>query len=161
MIYIVIGQSGSGKTLFCKENLIKPPYKVIEDITPITEGANGAIAIGKYGIGRRCEGTDTLPYNAQGKIIEQIKKLSESGKDIVIEGDRATSKRVIESIDEIFQTKKMYLVTCSIKTSMERLKKAGSEITEAFVKATKTKSRRMFLEYGERFNGEIINTEGK
>jgi guanylate kinase len=159
MIYIVIGQSGSGKTTFCKEKIIKPPFETRKDKTKLTECGNGIVAIGEYGIGRRCEGTDTLPYNAQESIIEQVKELVEAGKDVLIEGDRITSNSVMEKIKSINTQKKMYLVICSLKTSMERLKRAGSKITPTFVKTTKTKSKRIYMEYSREFDGEIINTE--
>ena len=160
MIYIIIGQSGSGKTTFCKENLLKPPYSVLEDITKITACENNVFGIGAYGVGRRCEGTDTLPYDSQKKIIEQVKKLSKN-HDVVLEGDRITSKAVFDEISRIKCSKKLYLVTCTIRTSMERLRRSGSRITVQFVKATKTKTRRLYMEFGDKFHGEIINTEGK
>lgn len=159
MIYIVVGQSGAGKTTFCKTNIIKPPYENHRDIVKITIGSNGVVGIGDYGIGRRCEGTDTLSYNSQSKIIEQIKKLVDNGKDVLIEGDRITSRTVMESLKALNVEKKMYLVTCKLETSLKRLRGAGSHITIPFVKTTKTKAKRLYMDYNRDFNGEIINTE--
>lgn len=159
MIYIVVGQSGAGKTTFCKNNIIKPPYENKRDIVKITIGGNGVVGIGDYGIGRRCEGTDTIPYNFQNKIIEQIKKLADENKDVLIEGDRITNKVVMESLKGLNTEKKLYLVTCKLETSLKRLRKAESHITIPFVKTTKTKAKRLYMNYSRDFNGEIINTE--
>ena len=160
MIIIVIGQSGSGKTTLCKNRFIKEPYEIRQDITTYTECGNGVVAIGKYGINIREEGTDTLPYNSQDKIVEQVKKLIQNGKTVLIEGDRISSKRVFDELAKTGAECKLYLISCSIKTSMERLRKANSKISKSFVKSTKTKTRRLYFEYKDIFNGEIIKEEG-
>lgn len=157
MIYIVIGQSGSGKTTFVKTKFLNGRIKIIEDIIPYTLCENGIIAFGRYGIGKRTEGTDTLSYSAKEKIKQLLKKLK--SRDIVIEGDRINNKEIFEFVSALGVGVKLYLVTCSLKTSMKRLKAAGSTISPPFVKTTRTKSRRMFLEYRQRFDGEIINTD--
>lgn len=157
MFYIVIGQSGSGKTTFVKTKFLTDRVKIVEDIIPYSVCDNGIIALGCYGIGKRTEGTDTLSYNAKNKIKKQLKKLK--GNDIVIEGDRINNKDIFEFIASLRVSVKLYLISCSLKTSMERLRTAGSTITLSFVKTTKTKSKRMFLEYSQRFNGEIIITD--
>lgn len=157
MFYIIIGQSGSGKTTFTRERFLTGPLEVYEDVIPLTRSGD-IIALGKYGIGKRTEGTDTLPYNAAPKIRQQLKQLK--GRDVVLEGDRINNPDMFRFIENLGEPVKLYLVTCSLKTSMTRLRAAGSTITPAFVKATKSKARNNFLEFGERFNGEIINTEG-
>jgi len=158
MFYIIIGQSGSGKTTFTREKfLATEPLEVYEDVIPLTRSGD-IIALGKYGIGKRTEGTDTLPYNAAPKIRQQLKRLK--GRNVVLEGDRINNPDMMRYIESLGEPAKMYLVTCSLKTSMKRLRAAGSTITPAFVKATKSKARNTFFEFGERFDGEIINTEG-
>lgn len=157
MIYIVIGQSGAGKTTFVKERFIKEPLTIIEDEIPYTLCSNGIHAFGRYGIGKRTEGTDTLSYSAKNKIKKQLTKLK--GKDILLEGDRINHKEMFDFISTLGEDVKLYIVTCSLRTSIERLRKAGSKITLSFVKTTKTKSKNMYLRYASRFNGEIINTE--
>lgn len=157
MIYIVIGQSGAGKTSFVKSKLLNEPYRVVEGIIPYTISGNGVYALGRYGIGKRTEGTDTLSYNAKNKIKKQLRELQ--GKTILIEGDRINCKEIFDFILQLGDDVKLYLITCSIKTSMERLRAAGSTITPTFVKTTKTKSKRMFLEYAGRFHGEVIKTD--
>lgn len=157
MFYIVIGQSGAGKTTFVKKNLLKEPYTLGADIVPLTFDAQGRIALGKYGIGKRTEGTDTLPYNAKENIKKQLKALR--GKTVVLEGDRINNKEIFDYILRLGESAKLYLVQCSLSTSMRRLRAAGSTITPTFVKTTKTKSKNMFLRYASRMNGELINTD--
>ena len=67
---------------------------------------------------------------------------------------------MMQYIESLGEPVKMYLVKCKPATSMQRLRASGSTITPAFVKTTKTKARNVFLEYGSRFNGEILDTEG-
>lgn len=157
MFYIVIGQSGAGKTTFVKEKLLQEPYTVTEDVTAITTDAQGRIALGKYGIGKRTEGTDTLPYNSKERIKAQLSKLR--GKTVILEGDRINNQDVFDYILRLGEEVKLYLVMCKLSTSMKRLRQAGSTITPTFVKATRTKSRNMFLHYASRMNGEVINTD--
>lgn len=155
MIHYIIGQSGSGKTTFAR-SLLPEPRTVKKDIVWITEAADGTIGIGKYGIGIRTEGTDTLPYNAQEAIKAQIKALS--GRNIVIEGDRATNKNIADFLLKSGEGVKMYLFRCPVPVSVTRLRNAGSSITPKFVKATRTKAERIFLEYNRHFTGEVRNT---
>ena len=158
MIYIVIGQSGAGKTSFVRQRFLNGDLSVVEDIVPYT--TNGKIcAIGKYGIGIRTEGTDTLSYDAGDRIRRQIEKLNAEGKDIVLEGDRINNRATFATIAILKAPAKLFLVTCSIETSLRRLRAAGSEITPTFVKATKTRSKNNFLKWRKRFDGEIIKNE--
>lgn len=158
MFYIVIGQSGSGKTSFVKKRFLTGPLEVYKDIVYCTRSGK-VVALGKYGIGIRTEGTDTLAYNAKDGIKKQLKKLHSMNVDVVLEGDRINNEEILNYIAAIGAEAKLYLVTCSVKTSMERLRVAGSTITPTFVKATKTKSKRTFLEFAGRYNGEIIKSD--
>ena len=157
MFYIIIGQSGSGKTTFTKENFLMGDIKVVEDILPYSVCSNGMIALGRYDIGKRTEGTDTLSYSAKWKIKKQLRRLKD--RNLVLEGDRINNKEIFEFILSLGVDTKLFLITCSLRTSLERLRAAGSMITPAFVKMTKTKSERMYIDYCQRFHGEIINTD--
>lgn len=161
MIIVVIGQSGAGKTSFVKRELLPEPYEIEQRAIQVTRAANGVYAIGKYGIGIRTEGTDTLPYNAQNDILKTIKELAGEGHDVVAEGDRINNRTAITAILNFGHPVKLYLLTCSLRTSMERLRKAGSKITIPFIKATKTKSKKIYFEFAQQANGEIVSTEGK
>lgn len=157
MFYIIIGQSGAGKTTFAKTNFLTGNIRVVEDIIPYSTCDNGIIALGRYDIGKRTEGTDTLSYSSKEKIKKQLKKLKD--KNVLLEGDRINNREIFEFISSLGVETKLYLITCSLKTSIQRLRIAGSTITPAFVKTTKTKSKRMFLEYSQRFHGQVIKTD--
>lgn len=160
MVYIIIGQSGSGKTTFVKNRFLNGETRVIEDEIPYTVCGNVA-ALGRYNIGKRTEGTDTLSYNSQEKIKRLLLRLVKGGYDVVCEGDRINTPDMFEYIKGLGQEVKLYLVKCSILTSVERLREAGSNITITFVKATKTKAKRNFRRYANLFRGEIIDTEAR
>ncbi len=158
MFYIVIGQSGAGKTTFVRQRFIGDAEpEVYEDIIPLTRAGN-YILLGKYGIGTRTEGTDTLPYNAASKIKEQLRRLK--GKNVVLEGDRITNPGMMQYIATLGEPTKMFLVKCKLATSMKRLRAAGSTISPTFVKTTRSKSRNVFIEWARRFSGEVIDTDG-
>lgn len=158
MFYIIIGQSGAGKTTFAKKHFLTAPVTVKQDVIPYSECENGIIALGKYDIGKRTEGTDTLPYNALNSIKQQIKRFKD--KDVLLEGDRINNREVFDYIQRLGIEARLFLVVCSLETSMRRLRAAGSTITPKFVKTTKTKSKRMFLEYCDKFHGKVIATDG-
>lgn len=158
MIIVVIGQSGSGKTTFAKNNFLRGELEIVPDIVPYT--TNGFFfGVGKYGIGIRTEGTDTLPYNSGGRIRELVKKLHAEGRNVLLEGDRINNRATFDFLTTLAADVKLYLMTCSLETSLARLKAAGSSITPPFVKGTKTRSMNNFLQYGVRFNGEIIKSD--
>lgn len=154
MIIVVIGQSGSGKTTFAKK-FLQGELKIISDIVPYTTNGNFC-AVGKYGLGIRTEGTDTLPYNSGGRIRALIKKLHAAGKNILLEGDRINNRATFEFLATLNADVKLYLLTCSLETSLSRLRAADSKITLPYIKGTKTRSKNNFLQYGGRFNGEIV-----
>ncbi len=160
MFYIIIGQSGGGKTTYVKEKFIFGKTEIRKDDIYYTY-CNGKVALGKYGTGIRTEGTDTLPYNAKNSIKKQLKKFAKEGIDVVLEGDRISNSEIFDFISTLKVDVKLYLLTCSVSASLKRLRSSGSKITPSFVKATKTKSKRMFLQYAGRFNGEVINTDSE
>lgn len=161
MFYIVIGQSGAGKTTFVNQKFLKEPLILKKDEIYYTVSANGFIALGKYGTGNRTDGTDTLSYSAKEAIKRQLRKFAIQNADVVLEGDRINNRDIMEFVSRLGVKTKMYLVTCKPQTSMERLRTAGSTITPKFVKATRTKSKNIYLEYASRFDGEVINNDQK
>jgi len=155
VIYIVIGQSGSGKTTFVKERFITGDTVIINDIVPCTV-CKDIILIGKYNVGLRTEGTDCLPYNYLGKIEQQIEKLGK--RTIVVEGDRINNSKFFEFLINKGIEGKLYLLVCPVEVSIKRLRGAGSKITEKFVRTTRTKSINNFIKYRYFFDGEEICT---
>ena len=162
MIYVVIGQSGAGKTTFCKTRFLTAPFEPVEGY-PVACTRSGEIyALGKYGIGIRTEGTDTLSYSAAPKIIQTVKALIHDGhKGILMEGDRVNNDKMFLFLATVGVPVKLYLVTCSLRTSMSRLRESGSKITETFVKTTKTKAANRFMKWGQAFHGEVIETDDR
>lgn len=75
MFYVVIGQSGSGKTSYVKKNFIFGEIELIKENVYYTK-CNDICALGKYGVGIRTEGTDTLPYNSKNAIRKQLQKFA-------------------------------------------------------------------------------------
>ena len=160
MIFVIIGQAGAGKTSFVKRQFLQGKLEVVEDL--VTYTTNGKYcAMGKYNVGIRCEGTDTLSYSAGEAIRRQVEKLVMQGKHIVLEGDRINNAAMMKFLMRYSEHVQLVLVYCSITESMRRLRAAGSDITPAFVKATKTKSKNNFLKYRKYFRGKAINTEAK
>lgn len=159
MVIVVIGQSGSGKTTFVKKNFLQGECKTVEDIVPYTTNGEYCV-IGKYFVGIRTEGTDTLSYSAGDKIRALTQKLVENNHNVVLEGDRINNRATFAFLSLLHVPVKLYLINCKLETSVRRLWAAGSKITLPFLKTTKTKSRNNFLKWGKRFNGEVVNTDG-
>ena len=160
MIFVVIGQSGAGKTKFVKNKFLTPPLELIESLYPVPVTRGGDVyAIGRYGIGIRCEGTDTTSRNALPKIIETVQRLVAEGKNVLLEGDRINNDVFFAALARLDVAVHLYLLSCAVTTSLARLRAAGSKITETFVKCTKTKARNRFLRWGNRFSGEVIITD--
>lgn len=160
MIYVIIGQSGAGKTTFCKNKFLVKDFEPIGNYSVACTKSGDIYAIGKYGIGIRTEGTDTLSYSALPKIIDTVKGLIKDGyDDILMEGDRINNDKMFLFLSTLKTPVKLYLIQCAIPTSLLRLRKSGSKITETFIKTTRTKAVKRFMKWGRAFNGEIINTD--
>lgn len=148
MIHVVIGQSASGKTTFVKKKFLKDGMKF--EAKPIKHTYDSKTClIGDYTKDDRCLGTDTLPYNSLPKIIDFVRLSHKKFSDIVLEGDRINNRRFFTFL-AMLPDVTVYYLSCSLPTSMKRLRAADSKISERFVKSTITKSRNMFLFAKER-----------
>ena len=160
MIYVIIGQAGAGKTTFAKRYFLQGDLQIIEDIAPYTTNGKNC-GIGKYGIGKRCEGTDTLSRSCQKAVVEQVKKLTKEGKNVVLEGEKILCKQVFDYLALNKSHVMMIYLYCSVKTSMERLSKDDdSDISLHYLKSTITKSRNKYKEYRKLFITKTICTDG-
>ncbi len=160
MIYVIIGQSGSGKTTYVKQIFFNEKnFRRFDKPIKYTI-TNNNLLIGHYGIGIRCEGSDTLGFNQYRDIMKFVKENIEKFENIVLEGDRINQKETFEFAKT--QNAKVYCFICSIAESLERLSKAGSKIDEKFVLTTRTKSLNN-LSYAKslKLNTETINTGEK
>jgi len=156
MIHIVIGQSGCGKTTFVKRHFGLGADVAPQEGGPVAWTLVGNMAfIGKYGIGIRTEGTDTLSYTALPKILQLIDQLYPD-REIVVEGDRINSPKFFNHLLAKGYRAKLYLLYCELDTSLARLRKGGSKISPAWVKTTRTKSFNNFAKYGSFFQGVKI-----
>lgn len=150
MIILVIGQSASGKTTYVKRLYVKPESRQkVDEKTGLHYMVSGEHAvIGKYNIGKRCEGTDTLSFTCQDDILDLVKRLSTAGYTVVAEGDRITNDKVIGGLASWGESPvRLVLFRCPIVVSCARRSISGSEPNEKFVKATATKAERMFQKY--------------
>lgn len=161
MIYVVIGQSGAGKTTFVKNKFLVGELEPQGKAYPIPVTKCGDIyAIGRYGIGIRTEGTDaTDKMNGLPKIIRAVRQLVNEKKTVLMEGDRINNDSTMQFLATLGVPVHLYLLTCSVATSIRRLRAAGSLTTERFVKCTRTKARTRFLKWGARFHGQVIDTD--
>lgn len=157
MITIVIGQSGCGKTSYVRKRFLQGGGVPKKGPVPYTLAGNAAL-IGLYGLGIRTEGTDTLSYTALPQILQLIDELYPS-HHIVAEGDRINTPKFFEHIIGNRYKGKLILLHCDVGTSIRRLQKSGSKISEAWVKSTKTKSANNFKKYGTFLQGESICVE--
>lgn len=163
MIHIVIGQAGGGKTTFVRNQFIHGPLQTFEvdGGVPYTKCARTAL-IGKYGNGRRNQGADTLRWDVKEYLKETIRFLVDAGyDDIVMEGDAVNSEYLFEYVRDLGVPAKIWLVRCSVLTSIERLRNAGSRMALQFIRRTKTRARHNFEKYGPYFETEIIDTEDR
>lgn len=161
MIIIIVGQSASGKSTYVAKNYLEKKMERYDTPFKYTISENN-ILLGHYGLERRCTGTDTMSMSILPKLIENFKQLLNIKKTIICEGDRINNIRFFDFIKTLNVPVKVILFECSIKESLERLKKTSSKIGETFVKTTKTKSKNMFV-YAQKlgFENGIINTDTK
>lgn len=158
-IYIVIGQSASGKTTYVTKNFITEELQRLDK--PFKHTISGKnLLLGHYGLERRCCGTDTMSMSILPFLIEHFKEVLNKSENIIGEGDRINNQKFFDYIKNLNIPVKVILFECSIEESLKRLKEAGSTIGETFVKTTKTKAKRM-LNYARKlkFETEVINTD--
>ncbi len=159
MIHVVIGQSGAGKTTHVKGLYIPAGLTVRETPLPHTVTEAGVILIGRYGIARRCEGTDTLSMSIGPRLRKVLPALVIQAPVLVMEGDRINNQTMLSYVLSLGEKVHLTLITTPLKTSLLRLREAGSRITLPFLRATRTKSHRNFALFSSRAEqSEIIRT---
>ena len=158
MIHVIIGPSGAGKTTYTKQRWFNGSFLSREAPVPhMFQPSTNLILLGRYGVGRRCEGTDALSYSIGPRLREVLRGFAD--REIVMEGDRITNAKTLEAVIRTGRGFSLYLVTAPLETCLLRLRKAGSKITPKFVKATRTKSHRLFARYASKADhAEIVKT---
>lgn len=143
MIYVVIGQSGSGKTTFVKEHFIRneTPENFWEDEIRLCR-AGEVLLFGHYGVGIRTEGTDRIAKHLWRRILEVLEEayLNWDYRDIVLEGDRVSGFGMLEGLLPFKEDVRIHCMVCSIATSAERLNRDS----HTFIKCSQTKALRRF-----------------
>lgn len=158
MIYLIIGGSCCGKTSFVKNTWLRScSFEVKKDILPYTETSN-ALLLGKYSNidGRERSGSDTISRSQICLIEEQIKKFQTQGKDIILEGDKITSKKIFDML--LPYKPKLILIHSSIEVSLGRNKQNDTIVKSSTLKAILTKAKNRFIEYKDSMNGISIDT---
>jgi hypothetical protein len=144
IIYIV-GQSASGKTSLIREKFLTDGFYG-EDLCgiPVTRTLEKTLLLGKYGTGKRCEGTDTLSYSCLPSVRELLVRYRDENLTVVAEGDRVTNLNFAEFIVNLGVEIEAYYFKCSLEDSLQRRTAAGSKPSESFVKSTMTKAHNIY-----------------
>ena len=161
MIYLIIGGTCCGKTSFVKNTWLKGmAFEAKKDVLHYVE-TDEAIILGKWSNidGRERSGTDTISRSQIHLIGEQVKALMSVNKDIIIEGDKATFRKVFNELLLIGSVKLLH-ITSRIEKIIDRYYANGSKSSLSSVKASRTKAANIFVEYKDIMNGEEIDTTG-
>lgn len=121
MVYVVIGNSHSGKSSFVRNTWIRGREFVLNrDLMPYSE-LDDVILIGRYDTGdKRRDGTDSTERKQVGNYAEQILRLLPKGKDIVIEGMRCVSRPMMNKLLENNVEVKLIWIRVSPEVSYQR-----------------------------------------
>ena len=159
MIYVIVGPSHAGKTSFTVNSFMDPSAKPYKDIVWITE-CEKSFLIGNYCIEKRARGSDYISRQDIVKIKDQIQKLFEtSPKDIVLEGDKICSSKIMNKIMEIGAPCKMYYIKCSLNTSIQRNMAFNSTVSRQLLQTVASKARNLYQRYSGVFDGEYVETD--
>ena len=159
MIYLIVGASCSGKTSFTYNSFIKGrEFKQCKDILDYAE-TDSTILLGKWISDSRTKGSDTINRQDIHLICPQVLNLLEkTTKDIVLEGDKITSRTVFNQIRDLNVPCKLYLIKVSPEVSYLRNVNNNSRCSYSHLKAVTTKAENIFSEYRDVFDGEEVNT---
>lgn len=158
MIYLIVGASCSGKTSFTYNSFLKgKEFTQTKDILDYCE-TNDTILLGKWDREGRTKGSDTINRVDIPLINSWIAKMLESNKDIVLEGDKITSRTIFNYIKELNIPCKLYWIKVEPETSYERNMSNGSTCSFKHLKAVTTKAQNIFIEYCDLFSGEVVDT---
>ncbi len=159
MIYIVVGASCSGKTSFTKNSFVEGrDNKEFKDLIVVTEN-DSYYLIGSYLQDKRTLGSDTIMRKDIPIIYDQVLNLvnRKDNKDIVLEGDKITSRNLFNKLLELNIPIKLYLIDVTPETSYKRNVENGSRCSYSHLKAVTTKAFNIFVEYKDKMNGVRIN----
>jgi len=165
-IILLIGQSCAGKTTYIRNNFLKDyssinfidkPFKITEFIKNNDEKW---LLLGHHKGEKRCEGSDELSMAILPQLIEFIKENFNTYDVMIFEGDRINNEKFFKFIQSLNKPVELYILTCSLETSLKRRQETGSKPSETFVKTTITKSnnmKKLGMQLG--FKVELIKTD--
>lgn len=159
MIYLIIGGSCCGKTSFVKNTWLKGKvFEIKKYILTYVETEN-AIILGKYSNinERERSGTDTISRSQVSLIGEQVKRLTTLGKDIVLEGDKATSRKLFDYL-LLLGEMRLFLLYTDIDTSINRHRVGNTPVKDRTLKAMLSRAKNIFMEYKDIMQGVAIDT---
>jgi len=147
-IIIVLGTSGSGKTTYIENEIIKG--RKLEDSnvagipTSITEDL---LLFGKYNVEKRCKGCDTLSMAIIDDLLKAVEILIEDKlfKTIVMDGDRVNNIKMFEFLCKY----KSFVEIIFIDTALEVIYQRLPECNKQFVQTTETKTRNSIYRYAQ------------
>ena len=149
MIYLIIGPSNSGKTTLVYNTFVRDS-KVVEcyrDIVKVTRTDTSYI-IGDFTGESRRKGTDTLARADIKYIYDEVRKLVDSGLDIVLEGVRVCSRPLINQLMSLGELRLIYLY-CDVDLSIKRnlAYDKDSNVSYRAMKAACTTANNIYEEY--------------
>lgn len=159
MIYLIVGGSCCGKTSFVKNSWLKDRcFEIKKELLYYTE-TDSSILLGKYNNigGRERSGTDTISRSQIHLMGEQVERLISKGKDIILEGDKATSRKLFNKLLSLGEVK-LILIRCETHISIRRNSENNSTAKESTLKASLTKAINIFREYRDIMSGVEIDT---
>ena len=160
-LFIVIGNSCSGKSSFVKNSFLNCDYQEKKEILNICE-TDETIVLGKYNTGKRRRGTDTIARQNIKFMYDQIEK-SIKIKDVVIEGTRCINRplmnKLIELKKEIDFNIKLIYIYCDTEIIFKRnldCIENDSNIPFKHFNTIRKMCDNFYNEYCDIFDGEII-----
>ena len=157
-IIVVIGASGSGKTTYIENEIIKnrPISDYIIDNIPVSI-VDDILLFGKYNVDKRCKGCDTLSMSIIDKLILTLEELIDDKKynTIVIDGDRINNNKMLEFLKHY----KRFVEVIYINTPLDIIFSRLPECNKTFVKTTYTKSKNMVHKYLQNFKVNTVQTK--
>ena len=162
-VYVIIGPSNSGKTMFVSNSFINGhKCKYYKDIMGITE-TESTYLIGNWLLDKRVRGTDVVARQYLGKIFEQIECLHNINpeKDFVLEGFKIHSRPLLNKLIDAGYIVELYYLYCSLETSRSRNFACDptSTATYRLHNWIYVSAKNLYLAYKDKIVCHFMNTE--
>ena len=145
-ILLFLGASGSGKTTYIEQNILKdkPKDDFIEGKLKFCKARN-TLLFGHYISEIRCKGCDTLSMTAIEDIKNSLQEIINTNiyEEIVLDGDRINNANFFDFILNYKSLVTIYWFNITLDTIFKRL----PEGNKTFIKTTMTKTNNMIQKY--------------